>query len=162
LSEWAKVDEHEHFFIRGELRCLPVQYPERRMERTKNTDKEVNRLLYDFYQWRVEASNSKKHLELWQAVIQHQKANRERFYFKRSRFFTKTDSESNEEHWINIDEYENREAYEKMWKAIENQPDLPYSNDQEKASQLRKEKRSLTVDYASRGLFTERPELAID
>ena len=94
--------------------------------------------------------------------IQHQKTNRERFYFKRSRFFTKTDSESNEEHWINIDEYENREAYERMWKAIGNQPDLPYSNDQEKASQLRKEKRSLTVDHASRGLFTERPELAID
>ena len=119
-------------------------------------------LLYDFYQWRVNASNSKKHLELWQAVIQHQKANRERFYFKRSRFFTKTDSESNEEHWINIDEYENREAYERTWKAIRNQPDLPYSNDQEKASQLRKEKRSLTVDHVSRGLFTERPELAID
>lgn len=86
-------------------------------------------MLYDFYQWHVHASNSKKHLEVWQAIIQHQRANRERFYYKRTRFFTETDSESNEEHWMAYDEYENQEAYDRMQKAIEKQPDLPYSND---------------------------------
>jgi len=73
------------------------------------------------------------------------------------------DSESSEEHWMYIDEYEDREAFDRMYKAAEDQPDLLYSDDPGKATQLREEKRSLTVPgSAKKELWTEQPELAVD
>lgn len=72
------------------------------------------------------------------------------------------DSESEEEHWMYIDEYENREAYDRLYKAAEDQPNLLYSDDKEKAAQMREEKRSLTVPgSAKKELWIEHPELAV-
>jgi len=73
------------------------------------------------------------------------------------------DSDSSEEHWMYIDEYENREAFDRMYKAVEDQPDLFYSDDPAKATQMREEKRSLTVPGSmKKELWTERAELAVD
>ena len=120
-------------------------------------------MLCDVTRWRVHASNSKQHLEMWRAIMQHQRANRQRFPYKRSRFFTMLDSESSEEHWMYIDEYEDREAFDRMYKAAEDQPDLPYSDDPGKAARLREEKRSFTIPGSSKKeLWTEHPELAAD
>jgi len=120
-------------------------------------------MLCDVTRWRVHASNSKKHLEVWRAIMQHQRANRQRVPYKRSRFFTMVDSESSEEHWMYIDEYEDREAFDRMYKAAEDQPDLLYSDDPGKAAQMREEKRSLSVPGSSKKeLWTEHPELAVD
>ena len=47
------------------------------------------------------------------------------------------DSESSEEHWMYIDEYEIREAFDRMYKAAEDQPDLLYADAPGKAAQMR-------------------------
>jgi len=122
-------------------------------------DKE--RLLCEVIRWRVHASNSRKHLEFWRAGIQIQRINRQKFHYKRSRYFTMVDSESSEEHWMSIDEYEDREAFDRLYKAAEDQPDLLYSDDKAKAAQMRKEKRSLTLD-SKKELWTEHSELAVE
>jgi len=71
-------------------------------------------------------------------------------------------SESSEEHWMYIDEYENREAYDTMCKAVEDNPDLFYSDDPTEAARMRLEKRSLTVPgSAKKELWIERSELAV-
>jgi len=86
--------------------------------------------------------------------MQHQRDNRQRFHYKRSRYFTKVDSESSEEHWMSIDEYEDREAFDRTYKAAEDMPDV---------AKLREEKRSLTVPGSSKKeLWTEHPELAVE
>ncbi len=69
--------------------------------------------------------------------MQRQRTNRQKFHYKRSRYFTMVDSESSEEHWMSIDEYEDQEAFDRMYKAIEDQRDLAYSGDPVKAAQLR-------------------------
>jgi len=62
-----------------------------------------------------------------------------------------------------IYEYENREDFERMYKAAEDQPDLLYSDDPGRAAQLREEKRSLTIPGSSKKeLWTEHPELAVE
>lgn len=62
-----------------------------------------------------------------------------------------------------IDEYEDREAFDRFYKAAEDQPDLPYSDDPVEAAHLREEKRSLPVPGSSKKeLWIEHPELAVD
>ena len=62
-----------------------------------------------------------------------------------------------------IDEYEIREAFDRMYKAAEDQTDLLYADAPGKAAQMREEKRSLTVPGSSKKeLWTEHPELAVD
>jgi len=62
---------------------------------------------------------------------------------------------------MSIDEYEDREAFDRLYKAAEDQPDLLYSDDKAKAAQMRKEKRSLTLD-SKKELWTEHSELAVE
>jgi hypothetical protein len=59
-------------------------------------------------------------------------------------------TESSEEQWMYFDEYEDWEAFDGLYKAAEDQPDLLYSDDPRKAAQLREEKRSLTVPGSSK------------
>ena len=120
-------------------------------------------MLIEVIRWRVHVSNSKKHLEFWRAVIQHQKTNREKFHYKRSRYFTMVDSESSQEHWMSSDEYENRGAFDRMYKAVEDHPELVYPGEPGKLSQLREEKRSLTIPGSSKKeLWIEHADLAVD
>jgi len=78
-------------------------------------------LLYEIARWRIPKENSKKHLECWREILADQKAHSEKFHYTRSRIvqFAEAEASSAEETWGWIDEYEDREAYEKMAKAIE-------------------------------------------
>jgi hypothetical protein len=81
-------------------------------------------LLYEIAQWRILKENSKKHLECWRAILESQKSHRKKFYYTRTRILQLADEESSkEETWGWIDEYEDREAYDKMSKAIEGDPE---------------------------------------
>ena len=62
-----------------------------------------------------------------------------------------------------IDEYEIREALDKIYKTIDEQPDLPYSDDPAKAAQMREEKGSLTIPGSmKKELWIEPMELALE
>jgi hypothetical protein len=77
-------------------------------------------LLYYIARWRIPKENSKKHLECWREILADQKAHSEKFHYTRTRILRLANEESSEEEtWGWIDEYEDREAYEKMTKAIE-------------------------------------------
>jgi len=82
-------------------------------------------LLYDIAQWRVPVANGKKHVEFWEEHLEYQRTHREKFTYKKSRVLRMNDSEtSGEEIWTWIDEYENQEAYDRMSKALRDDPDL--------------------------------------
>jgi len=82
-------------------------------------------LLYEIAQWRIRKENSEKHLECWREILESQRSHREKFYYTRSRILQLADEESSEEEtWGWIDEYPNREAYDKMAKAYEADPDV--------------------------------------
>jgi hypothetical protein len=59
------------------------------------------------------------------------------------------DSDSSEEEWVHIHEYENGETFGRLYKAAEEQPDLLCSDDPRRAK-LRDEKRSLTAPGSSK------------
>jgi hypothetical protein len=84
----------------------------------------VKDTLYSIVQWRIRKEDSRKHLEMWQQILQEQKDHREKFYYSRSWILKLAENEANptEETWMNIDEYEGREAYDKMMKAIKEDP----------------------------------------
>lgn len=82
-------------------------------------------MLYEIAQWRVPKENSKKHLECWREILDSQRSHREKFHYTRTRILQLTDEESSEEEtWGWIDEYEDREAYDKMMKAGEEDPEV--------------------------------------
>ena len=82
-------------------------------------------MLYDIAQWRVPVANSKKHIEFWEEHLAYQRTHCEKFSYKRSRILKMNDSETTgEEIWTWIDEYENQEAYDRMSKALRDDPEL--------------------------------------
>jgi len=81
-------------------------------------------LLIDIERWRIPKENSKKQLDGWREVMDYQRSHPEKFHYTRSRFFTLTEEGSSEENWMYIDEYEDREAYDKMMKAFAEDPEL--------------------------------------
>jgi hypothetical protein len=82
-------------------------------------------LLYEIAQWRVPVANSKKHIEFWEEHLAYQRTHREKFYYKRSRILKMNNSETTgEEIWTWIDEYENQEAYDRMSKAMRDDPEV--------------------------------------
>ena len=82
-------------------------------------------MLYEIWHWRVPVANSKKHIEFWEEHLAYQRTHRAKFHYTRSRVLSMNDSETpGEEIWIWIDEYENQEAYDRMSKALRDDPDL--------------------------------------
>ena len=83
-------------------------------------------MLYSIAQWRIHKEDSKKHLEMWQQILQEQKDHSEKFFYSRSRILQLAEKEADptEETWMNIDEYEGREAYDKMLKTIKEDPEV--------------------------------------
>ena len=74
---------------------------------------------------RVPVANSKKHIEFWEEHLAYQRTHREKFYYKRSRILKMNDSETTgEEIWTWIDEYENQEGYDRMSKALRDDPEV--------------------------------------
>jgi hypothetical protein len=83
-------------------------------------------MLYEVAQWRIHKKFSKKHREMWQEILDEQKAHSNNFYYTRSRILQSAEKEANpdEETWMWIDEYEDREAYDKMSKAVKKDPEV--------------------------------------
>ncbi|MDD1765186.1 MAG: hypothetical protein LUO84_01865 [Methanomassiliicoccales archaeon] len=77
-------------------------------------------------QWRIRKEFSKKHFELWKEILDDQKSHSGKSYRIRSRILQSAEKEANpdEETWMVIDEYEDREAYDKMYKAWEKDPEI--------------------------------------
>jgi hypothetical protein len=85
----------------------------------------VKSLLCEIAQWRVPLAKSREHMQFWKEHLAYQKTHREKFYYKRSRVLRVSDPEtSGEEVWMWIDEYENQEAYDRMSKALHEDPEL--------------------------------------
>lgn len=74
--------------------------------------------------WRVPKENSKKQFEVWREMMDYQRAHPEKVYYIRSRFFTFTEKGSYEESWMFLDEYENREDFDKGMKTIKEDPEF--------------------------------------
>jgi hypothetical protein len=68
--------------------------------------------------WRILKKNSEKQFELWREMMDYQKSHPEKVYYIRSRFFTSTEKGSSEENWMFLDEYENREDFDKGMKTM--------------------------------------------
>lgn len=83
-------------------------------------------MFYEVAQWRIRKEFSKKHLELWKEILDEQKSYSGKFYRTRSRILQSAAKEANpdEETWMVIDEYEDREAYDKTCKAWEEEPEI--------------------------------------
>ena len=81
-------------------------------------------MLINIGRWRILKKNSKKQFELWRKMMDYQRSHPEKVYYIRSRFFTFTEKGSSEENWMFLDEYENREAYDKWMKTVREDPEL--------------------------------------
>jgi hypothetical protein len=81
-------------------------------------------LFIDIVRWRVKKEDSTKQHEVWREMMEYQKSHPEKVYYIRSRFFTYTDKESSEENWMFLDEYEDREGFDKWMKATNEDPEL--------------------------------------
>jgi hypothetical protein len=83
-------------------------------------------MLYEVAQWRIRKEFSKKHLDMWKEILNEQKSHSDKFYYTRSRILQSAEKEADpaEETWMWIDEYEDQKAYDKMSKAIEEDPEV--------------------------------------
>ena len=81
-------------------------------------------MFVNIVRWRVLKENSQKQFAVWREMMDYQRAHPEKVYYVRSRFFTFTDEGSSEEHWMFLDEYEQREDYEKWMKTVREDPEL--------------------------------------
>jgi hypothetical protein len=81
-------------------------------------------LFINIVRWRVKKEDSAKQHEIWWEMMEYQKSHPEKVYYTRSRFFTYTDKESSEENWMFLDEYEDREGFDKWMKASNIDPEL--------------------------------------
>jgi hypothetical protein len=85
----------------------------------------VKSLLCEIAQWRVPVAKSKQHIEFWEEHLAYQRNHRAKFHYLRSRILKRNESERpGEEVWMWIDEYENQEAYDRMSKALRDDPEL--------------------------------------
>ena len=85
-------------------------------------------MLINIVRWRVPKEKSGKHFEFWRWwtdwLRSHRSSHPEKFYYTRSRLFTFTEEGSSEEDWMFLDEYENREDFDKQMKAVREDPEL--------------------------------------
>jgi hypothetical protein len=83
-------------------------------------------MLYEVAQWRIRKEFSKEHVEMWKDILREQKSHSDRFHYTSSRILQSAEEEADpkEETWMWIDEYEDREAYDRMCEAIEEDPEI--------------------------------------
>jgi hypothetical protein len=74
--------------------------------------------------WRVPKENSSRQLEIWQEMMDYQRAHPEKVSYIRSRFFTSSTEGSAEDSWMFLDDYECREDFDRWMKAVREDPDL--------------------------------------
>jgi len=81
-------------------------------------------MFINIVRWRVPKENSKKQFEIWREMMDYQRSHPEKVYYIKSRFFTFTEKGSSEESWMFLDEYKNREDFEKQMKTIKEDPEF--------------------------------------
>ena len=81
-------------------------------------------MLINIGRWRILKKDSKKQFELWREMMDYQKSHPEKVYYTRSRFFIHAEKGSSEENWMFLDEYENREDFDKWMKIVREDPEL--------------------------------------
>lgn len=81
-------------------------------------------MLVNIIRWRVPKEKSNEQFEVWREMMDYQRFHPEKVFYTRSRFFTYTEKGSSEETWMFLDEYENREDYDKWMKAVREDPEL--------------------------------------
>jgi len=93
-------------------------------ERRSSGKKKVKDMLYSIARWRIRKECSKRHLDMWQKILQEQRDHSEKFFYSRSRILQLAEKEADptEETWMNIDEYTGRKEYDRMMKAVEEDP----------------------------------------
>jgi hypothetical protein len=87
-------------------------------------------MLVHVARWRVSKENHEKHLEFWSWWMDLQRSHPEKILYARSRLFTFTEEGSSEENWMFIDDYEQREDWDKQWKAVREDPELSKIKDE--------------------------------
>jgi hypothetical protein len=81
-------------------------------------------MLVNIVRWRVLKKDSENQLEVWREIMDYQRSHPEKDFYVRSRFFTFTEKGSSEENWMFIDEYQNREDFDKWMKTAHEDPEL--------------------------------------
>jgi hypothetical protein len=81
-------------------------------------------MLINIGRWRILKKNSEKQFELWREMMEYQRSHPEKVCYIRSRFFTFTEKGSSEENWMFLDEYENREDFDKWMNTVREDPEL--------------------------------------
>ena len=81
-------------------------------------------MLVNIVRWRIPKENSSRQLEIWQEMMDYQKAHPEKVFYTRSRLFTSSEEGSSEESWMFLDDYEHREDFDRWMTAVREDPDL--------------------------------------
>jgi len=81
-------------------------------------------VLVNIVRWRVPKENNRRLLEIWQEMMEWQRAHPEKLAYTRSRFFTFSAEGSSEESWMFLDDYERREDFDRWMKAVREDPEL--------------------------------------
>jgi hypothetical protein len=81
-------------------------------------------LLINIVRWRIPKENSSRQFEVWREMMDYQRSHPEKVYYTRSRFYTFTEEGSSEENWMFLDEYDNREAYDRTIKTMHEDPEV--------------------------------------
>ena len=74
-------------------------------------------MIFEVGYWKVEKSKSKNHLEIMKKSVAFQRENRSRLLFTKSQFYKVESKNPDVEVWSFIDEYPDRETYDK-WLEI--------------------------------------------
>jgi len=81
-------------------------------------------VLVNIVRWRIRKENSGRLLEIWQKMMEWQRAHPDKVTYARSRFFAFSAEGSSEESWMFLDDYERREDFDRWMKAVREDPEL--------------------------------------
>ncbi len=68
-------------------------------------------------EWKVQSENSKEHKKLWEEMIAQQRAERDRWFYTISRFYSSVENDI--ENWMYCDEYDSEDSYQKGQTALQ-------------------------------------------
>ena len=75
-------------------------------------------MLVNILRWRVPKENSGRVLEIWQGMMEWQRAHPDKVTYARSRFFTFSAEGSSEESWMFLDDYERRVVLDRLMNGV--------------------------------------------
>jgi len=82
-------------------------------------------MLVNIVRWRIPKEQSARQVEVWQEMMDWQRAHPEKVFYTRSCFYTSSREGEAEEEWMFLDEYERPEDYERWMRAVREDPELP-------------------------------------